>query len=60
MTEKTNVTIRLDRSNQDFASLKRIVKEMESFKTTRNNEEDAVEQFNDELRKRLAEAGLCR
>jgi hypothetical protein len=60
VTDKINVTIRLDKSKSDFNKLKRIMKEMGSFEISATNKNEALRQWNDELHRRLIAAGLSK
>jgi hypothetical protein len=53
-----NVKIRSDRSKQDLSKLRMVLNEMKRFETTTKDTEEGKRKVQEELRRRLIEAGL--
>jgi hypothetical protein len=60
MTDKIDITIRLDKAKSDFKNLKRILNEMDNYEITATDGDEAIREVNDELRRRLIEVGLSK
>ncbi|MFW9888249.1 MAG: hypothetical protein ACFFER_08710 [Candidatus Thorarchaeota archaeon] len=60
MTNDTNVTIRFNEAKADLDRLKRILTEMDNYKTTASTKDEAINQWKEELCRRLVTAGLSK
>lgn len=60
MTDEVSVTIRFDKYKSDFEKLRRIMKEMDNYKTTTSDKDEAIRQWKEEFRRRLIQSGLSK
>lgn len=60
VTADFEITIRYDHFRADTEKLMRIIREMDGFKASAINEDEAVRQAKEELRRRLIAAGLSK
>jgi hypothetical protein len=60
LTDKVDVTLRFDQFKSDTEKLKRIIKEMDNYKTTTSDKDGAIRQWKKEFRRRLKASGLSK
>ncbi len=58
MEDRIHITLRMESFKSDSEKLKRILKEMDRYKTSTTDKDEADRQFKEELTRRLREAGL--
>jgi hypothetical protein len=60
MTDKIDITIRFDKAKADIETLKRILREMDHYKPTTTDKDEAIRQWKEEFHRRVIQAGLSR
>lgn len=60
MTDDLKITINFGRAKSDIAKLKRIMEDMDNYKTTTSDKDEAIRQWKEEFHRRLVAAGLSK
>jgi len=58
ITDRIDITINFDTAKSDIEKLRRVFDEMSEFEIRAKDKDEGIRQLNEELQKRLIEAGL--